>query len=57
MWTITSVNSDDGRHLFYTVSTVSNGDAIHFTLDSERDARELRDVLNRIGTSVTSFAL
>lgn len=57
MWTINPVDSDDGSHRFYIVSTVSNGDAIRFTLETEREARELRDVLNRIGTAVTSFAL
>lgn len=55
MWKINPGTAADGSP-YYTVSAFANGDEIRFTVETEKEARYLRDVLNKLGTAVTSFA-
>jgi len=54
-WNINPVDPVDGER-FYIVDGASDADQIRFSVNTESQARELRDVLNRLGRNVTTFA-
>lgn len=56
MWTINPIDPECGPR-FYTVSATTDGNEIRFTVESEFEARKLRDTLNQFGTAVSTFAL
>lgn len=56
MWQITVTVIEDGTRI-YTVSACDDGNEVRFTTYTEKEARELRDVLNRLGSTFTAFAI
>ena len=56
MWQINITETEDGER-FYTVSALDDGNEVKFTVITEKQARELKEVLNRLGSVFTAFAI
>lgn len=56
-WWIDPVDPQDGGRRFYVVATETGSDTVRLTVSAERQARELRDLLNKIKPAVSAWAL
>lgn len=54
-WWIDPVDPEEGPR-FYVVATETGSDTVRMTVSTERDARDLRDALNRIKPVVSAWA-